>query len=305
LFSFQFLCRILFCVNPETSGEQVDKTRFSQGLSLLRQPALPLVSMVQFFFQTGDFATVADVIAEMPEPIETGYARYDHPRQLLQQHLSSLQLLEQYRDTQTPDTKVVDTAGTPLDPMSAVTALVSQQVIEQELEAINSALCAPCGCTLCCVGPVKNMAQEFFEIPLNNAEADLFPLPRFDSSLTRGACAMDDDSLVLEGHAFYFRDTPALFHWKNGWSMILPRQSACPALADSGQCRIYDDRPQVCRKPQIFSYVLEPDKQKSTFCLRGALLAILDCPYVQLLRDEIADYAAACELELVLKGNKQ
>jgi Fe-S-cluster containining protein len=116
---------------------------------------------------------------------------------------------------------------------------------------------------------------------------------------------LDDHSLELEGRPFYTRETPALFHWQNGWSMILPRETACPALADNGRCLVYNNRPQVCRRPQIFSYVLEQTDQENTFCLRGSLLAILDCPYVQQLREQIAAYAAACELELVLKGNKQ
>ena len=39
--------------------------------------------------------------------------------------------------------------------------------------------------------------------------------------------------------------------------------------------------------------------------LRETLLAVIDCPYVQTLQEEIAAYAAACELELVLRENKQ
>jgi hypothetical protein len=43
---------------------------------------------------------------------------------------------------------------------------------------------------------------------------------------------------------------------------------------------------------------------KDLYRLRRSLLAITDCPYVRDLRDEIAGYAAACELHLVLKQNK-
>jgi hypothetical protein len=38
--------------------------------------------------------------------------------------------------------------------------------------------------------------------------------------------------------------------------------------------------------------------------LRRTLLAIIDCPYVEVLQEEIAAYAAACELNLVIKRNK-
>ena len=68
---------------------------------------------------------------------------------------------------------------------------------------------------------------------------------------------------------------------------------------------MYLIRPQVCRRPQIFSYILENTDQTDQYRLRGSLLAVTDCPYVQVLQEEIAAYAAACELELVLKGNKQ
>ena len=39
--------------------------------------------------------------------------------------------------------------------------------------------------------------------------------------------------------------------------------------------------------------------------IRQSLLAVTDCPYVGELQNEIADYAAASELHLLLKQNKQ
>ena len=189
--------------------------------------------------------------------------------------------------------------------MSALTALVSQRIMEDELGAINSALCGPCGCTLCCIGPDRTMKQEFFEIPLQDEEVDLFSIVRHDNPDIRSHQAMDDQALELEGKPFYKRSDPELFHWQHGWSLILPRKSSCPGLEENGRCRVYDNRPQVCRKPQIFSYVLEENEHQVQYRLRNSLLAVTDCPYVQVLQDEIAAYAAACELELVLKGNKQ
>lgn len=284
---------------------QVDTDRFEQGLKLLQQPALPLVTMVQFLFLTGDFSTVAEVIEEMPQPIETGYTRYDEPRQLLRGHLPHLLVLEALKAGDTSGPRVVDEAGNQLDPMSAVTAMISQQVMEQELEAVNSALCAPCNCTLCCVGPETCMEQHFFEIPLQDGEQDSFSLPRHDTAQSRQARAMDAEPLQLENIPFYACSQPALVHWQTGWSMILPRGTSCPALGKDNRCRIYDNRPRVCRKPQIFSYVLEPTEDIDVFCQRNTLLAVTDCPYVQQLSNEVAAYAAACELQFVVQGNKQ
>ena len=288
-----------------TGGAQVKKDHFREGIALLKQPVLPLISMVNFLYLTGDFATVAEVIAEMPEPIETAYALYEHPRELLGRYRHCFVLLEELKGDKKRPPKVVDVAGNELDPMSAVSALVSQQVLEQELEAINAALCGPCGCSLCCVGPDETMEQHFFEIPLQEEEKELFPLLRHDDPASRSRLAMDEKPLFLADKPFYAGDEPALFHWQNGWSMILPRQTTCPGLADDGRCQVYEIRPGVCRKPQIFSYVLEPADADDSYRFRGSLLAITDCPYVRQLQDKIAAYAAACELEIVLKGNKQ
>ncbi len=76
---------------------------------------------------------------------------------------------------------------------------------------------------------------------------------------------------------------------------------------------MYRDRPGVCRKPQIFSYVLEEiqaavgDTGKApipAFTAQKKILAVWDCPYVQELRDEIGAYAQICDLEPVFKTNK-
>ena len=281
------------------------KEDFQAGLDLLGQPVLPLVSMVQFLYLTGEFATVAEVIEEMPEPIETGYAVYEQPRELLRRHGPTLALLEQLKTDKAMVEQVVDDTGRAVDRMTALTALVGQRVVEAELEPINSLLCGPCGCTLCCTGPDESMAQEFFEIPLQDEETALFAVPVHDNAGTRARLAMDDDPLQLDGVPFYRMAGPGLVHWRNGWSLILPRSSSCPSLAADGRCQVYVDRPLVCRRPQIFCYIVEPTGREREFRFRNSLLAVSDCPYVQLLQDEIAAYAAANELELVIRGNKQ
>jgi len=283
----------------------VEKEDLQEGIALLGQPVQPLVSMVQFLYLTGPFDRVEEVIDEMPEPIETGYALYENPRALLRSHLEHLRMLEGLKSGEEIEHKVVNESGEPVDDMMARASLVSQRIMEDELEAINSVLCGPCGCTLCCTGPNKTMNQEFFEIPLTAEEKELFSVTRHDSADCRSRRALDDEVLQVAGVPFYKLQDPGLFHWQNGWSLILPRESSCPGLEENGRCRVYLTRPQVCRRPQIFSYILEKTDKPDQFRLRNSLLAVTDCPYVQVLREEIAAYAAACEMELVLKGNKQ
>ena len=69
----------------------VEKDALQQGMALLAQPVLPLVSMVQFLYMTGDFATVDEVINQMPPDIETGYATYRDPIAALQPYADLLQ----------------------------------------------------------------------------------------------------------------------------------------------------------------------------------------------------------------------
>ncbi|HHO48983.1 MAG TPA: YkgJ family cysteine cluster protein [Desulfobacteraceae bacterium] len=283
--------------------------QYADGLRLLRQPVLPLVSMLQFLFMFGTRTSVAEVIGELPEPIETAGALYDRPRDLLRRYGRSLARLETMKQGQYSQDVVVDEENNPLDPLTADFVLLQQEVLTAELERINSLLCGPCGCDLCCTGPDAGMAQEFFEIPLDQAELESFPLTRHDSPASRRHRADDEDELQLDGRPFYRLDEPVLVHWQNGWSLILPKGSDCPNLAPgTTRCLIYSGRPEVCRRPQIFPYMVEPfegsGEAKAAYRLRRSLLAVTDCPYVSDLRDEIAAYAAACELHLVLKQNK-
>lgn len=274
---------------------------------LLSSPALPLLSIVQFIFLTGSFSTVGEVIEEIPSPIETGYTTYEQPKKILLKHNLSLKLLELIKEENEPDFVVINPDGTQLEPMTAITAMVQQLVLEKELETINSHLCSPCGCTLCCTGPSATMEQSFFEIPLQKNEIKFFPVHSYDNA-ARQYFAMDEPSLIIDKKPFYKRKKPALFHWQNGWSLIMPANTSCPNLENlTGRCQIYPDRPVVCRRPQIFPYILEPlakREGKPVYRLRQTLLAILDCPFVSALKEEIAAYGAACELEVIFKQNK-
>ncbi len=280
------------------------------GLKLLKQPVLPLVSMVQFFLMTGSFDTVEAVINELPETIETESTLYDNPIALCHQYLDQLRGFESLKSGELAVPDMVTEQGEAVDAMTAGTVWILQQVLSSELEKINSALCAPCGCVLCCTGPESSMSQEFFEIPLTVAETAVFDIPQEDTTESRQKLSMDEESLSCGDLPFYAASEPKLFHWRNGWSLILPRETRCPNLAgDTGRCKVYSDRPTVCRRPQIFPYIIEPLEEPASkeprYRIRNSLLGIIDCPYVESLKDEIAAYAAASELELVLSQNKQ
>lgn len=283
-----------------------NKELFSAGLDQLRKPVLPLIGIVQFLLVTGDFGSVEEVIAQLPETIETGYAVYKHPALDLAPYATFLQPIVDLKAGKGPEQRVVTGDGGPVDAMTATSALVAQGVLTHELERINSLLCAPCHCTLCCVGPGAAMAQSYFEIPLQTGEAEFFPLARIDSAASRTHRVEGEPPLQVDGRNFFDRSDPVLIHWQHGWSLILPREKSCPNLADSGRCQVYPHRPQVCRRPQIFPYMVEPVAVdgESVLRLRQALLAVVDCPYVRLLQEEIAAYAAACELEIIFRHNK-
>lgn len=289
-----------------THGQPTEAGGATAGGELLAHPVLPLVGMVEFFLVTGDFSRVEEVIDQLPAPIETPYAVYDRPGDLLRRHLEILRLLED-RETGLPE--ILDGDGEPLPRLQAAGSLVRQRILTRELETVNSALCAPCGCTLCCVGPDQEMRQEFFEIPLTGREIDLFDLARVDNPSSRQTGSGDEPVLAVDGRPFYRRREPLLVRWRNGWSLILPRKTRCPHLDDQGRCRIYPQRPEVCRRPQIFPYVLEPldpaADGSARYRLRNALLAVVDCPYVARLRETIAGYGAACELEVIFRRNKE
>ena len=270
---------------------------------------MPLVSMVQFLFMTGPFTTVAEVIAELPEPIETDRSVYEHPRSLLQEYDDILCKYEQLKKGDYSDVQVMDEQGRAVDAFTAAGALIQQEIMTRELERINSALCAPCGCTLCCVGPDDVMAQEFFEIPLQPDELDLFSVSRHENDESLKSSPYDDNELLCNGLPFYRIDGPGVFHWRTGWSLILPKGSLCPNLdGETGRCQVYEERPRVCRRPQMFPYLVEPvgkeQDEQEAFRIRESLLAIVDCPYVRDLQGEIAEYASASGLQLILKQNK-
>jgi len=289
----------------------MDTAQFQAGLERLEQPILPLVRLVELLYLTGPFVTVSEVLAELTEPIET-VVRYPEPAKALAPYLDLLAEFHRLKDPTPANYAVFDHEASPLSAMEAIDLWVAQQVVNRELEAINSLLCGPCGCNLCCIGPSPELRQVFFEIPLEGKETDLFPLSRIDTEESRRLTADHEPPLTMEGLPFH-EQGPALYHWRSGWSLILPRESACPQLHEGRTCTIYPRRPQVCRRPQIFAYILDrtpaDDQAGATVAVpafrhEGKILAIWDCPYVRRFQSEIATYAERCELEPIFKENK-
>jgi len=277
-----------------------NKKKYLDGLELMRRPVLPLVRLFFLLYLTGPFQTAAELIDELNEELETGGVTYPDPKTALAPYLDELAGLEILKKGGRPD-PVFSEQDEPLDPMEALETLVCHRVLVRELETVNSLLCHPCGCSLCCTGPDAGMEQEFFGIPLAEEETELFGLEVEDTPESRATDPYSGDEYAPGGVPFY-RQGAGIHRFRTGFSLILPKGERCPNLDSGGGCAIYPDRPEVCRRPQIFSYLIEESGEKKT--ARGKLLAVTDCPYVRDLEEEIAAYAASCGLELVLRQNK-
>ncbi len=282
---------------------------FATGAAMLANPILPLARIVQMLYITGPFERIAPILDEFNEPVEMAASIYPDPKALLLPYLEDLQLFEQLKYPGQENPLIFDETLAPLDRLESLELLVTQRILARELEKINSLLCGPCGCTLCCLGPSGEMGQVFFEIPLHEQETTLFSIPRIDTEESRQAGPYAEPPLLVEGVPF-FQAPPALYHWRKSWSLILPKGGACPNLErTSGGCTIYPDRPDTCRRPQIFPYALERRPEHGTaerpaYIARRKLLAVWDCPYVQELREEIGVYAQLCSLTPIFKRNK-
>jgi Fe-S-cluster containining protein len=286
----------------------VIKQSHKNALARLRQPLLPLARLLQILFLTGPFAGISDVLAELHEPIES-QCRYDDPQAAAIPYLDILQNFAMVKNTKPLEFIVVDEEKRPLDRLEALELWIAQQILARELGLINSLLCGAEHCDLCCTGPLPGARHDFFEIPLADNETAVFNLAKIDSGASRRHAAADDQPLELDDQPFYQRKDPALYHWRRGWSLILPQHTACPNLDEKGRCRIYNERPLVCRQPQIFPYLLEANEQPTAdgtkvYTARRKLLAIWDCPYVRKFQEEIAAYAELCGLEAIFKENK-
>lgn len=297
------------------SLEVVHSSSWIEARSSLARPIWPLCHLTTLLYLTGPFERVEETVAALPSPVETANLTYPTPRAAIEPFVDLLRPLHQLKgsadmtDLNHGPCFTVD--GEPLDPWDRLMALVQQRVLERELEGINSLLCGPCRCTLCCTGPEARARQEFFEIPLTDTESRLFDLSRVDTPASRSSTAQTEPELKVHGRPFY-REPQGLYRWANGWSLILPRDARCPHLRPEGTCAIYAERPHVCRRPQIFAMVLEKAYDADTTypgpgvqVRRESLLAVWDCPYVKTLREEIVRYAELTGLAMVFRENKE
>ncbi len=281
----------------------MDSEILQQQGDMLRQPLLPLVRLCALLFLATPEDDITSLVGSLTEPVDTGDVTYDNPAAILAPYIDLLADLAILKGRGQLPVTILDTSGTAIDPFEAVDLWVSHRILVRELEQINGRLCAPCNCTLCCTGPDGD--HFFFEIPLSEKETDLFTgLPRIDSEKSRRTTAYDDPPLMVKDRPFYEHD-PCLVRWRTGFGMILPRNGRCTHLDRDGRCAIYPQRPEVCRRPQIFSYLLEQDRENpDTFTTRRTLLAVWDCPYVRQMEDAIAEYGRLCGLEVLFRQNK-
>jgi Fe-S-cluster containining protein len=306
--------------------EAEKNTQNADGIDLLKQPVLPLVNMVEFLYLTGPFKKINEVLSRITKPIELEGIQFEKPQQILRPYETLLQEFEVIKGEKKLSVNlpfIVDEKQKPVAKRQALELWIKQQILSRELEKINSILCGPCVCVLCCTGPNSEfdnlsgfkgkMRQEFFEIPLKDSEVDIFTLTRIDTEESRKLTAQSEPSLQL-GRLPFYKQEIALYHWQNGWSLILPEGTTCPQLVrDTKRCMVYEKRPEVCRKPQIFPYVLEKttDTAKRSdgvlipvYMARNSVLAVWDCPYVRKYQDEIGTYAEMSGLEPVFRKSK-
>ncbi len=283
---------------------------WQMGLDMLQKPVWPLCNMVCLLYLTTDYESLDELFMQLPSELETQAGIYRVPLVVLDPYRPFLKAMEYLKRGEVPPglPRVISPEGGPVDTFDQVNTWIKQKVLEKELEQINSMLCAPMHCTLCCTGPAPEHEKEYFEIPLRDNEVGLFTTQSIDTEESRAKNPEDETPFLVKGTPFY-RAPSAVYHWRKGWSLILPKGSSCPNLGEDGRCHIYLERPYVCRKPQIFPMVLEaqdplyPDKGE--LILHDVLLAVTDCPYVEELREQILDYAALYGLKVVFKANKK
>lgn len=302
--------------------------KHSSGLELLRRPLVPLTYLVSRIFLTTGLESVEATIAKLKDNINLEGVSYDQPSAILAPYLDLLKPYELFKKgvLTSPSIVVVNGDKEPVDPVAALILQVKQNMVSRELEQINSALCGQYNCTICCRGPVEGEENGFFELPIEDDEIALIDLPRVDTESTRNTNAYADPPLAVNAQAFYF-GPPALYRWREKWGMILTRNSVCPNLEPStGRCLKYENRPSVCRLPQIFPIVLEkvfdPDFVKAIaerldypmgglsdinnyYVAREKILAVWDCPYVREYKHEIIRFAETSSLEPVFRSNKK
>jgi Fe-S-cluster containining protein len=284
----------------------MNSAEWQAGLHHLKHPLWPLTKLCILLYLTSPYETWEELLQALPPELSVDETIYEDPAsKLTHVHMNTrwLELLRQGSGGNGLPV-VINEGNDTLDMFSTVLCLLKQQVMEAELETVNSLFCASMKCALCCKGPEPDAVQEFFEIPLQPQELSLFAFQPIETPFQGGFDACSADIFQIDERPFYLLP-PAVYHWRHGYSLILTKGASCPHLTGNMRCNIYEKRPNVCRKPQIFAYVLEQQPDKPHVSLeRDTLLAITDCPYVRLLEKELERYAVLNEVTLMLKPNK-
>ncbi len=279
--------------------------------AIFQKPIWPLVEFSGFLYMATPFEEPQQLFEEMPFPLELKGSLVYESLECIEPYKTELFdfLLAIKGQFKSSLPYLFDISGQKLDYFSTIHFFFKQIVLEKELLHINSLLCAESYCTLCCEGPSKEAEKLFWEIPLSGKETDLFDCQVISTDKSRGKTS--EDELLIDGSPFYELEKPAIIFWSSGPALILPKGVRCPNLHTNGLCKRYETRPYTCKKPQVFSYILDTSplspagKDKNSFTVRNSVLAVWDCPYVKRLKDDIATYVTLCDAEMVFMENKQ
>lgn len=284
----------------------MNNAEWQAGLQHLKTPLWPLTKLCILLYLTSPYQTWEELLQALPQELSVDNTIYKAPAsKLTPLHLNTqwLGLLKNGKNSTELPT-VVNERNDILDMFSTVLCLIKQHVMQMELETVNSLFCSSMKCSLCYEGPKSNAIQEFFEIPLQPKELSLFTLKIVETPFQGGFDPYSTDTFQIDGKPFYLLP-PAIYHWRHGYSLILPKGAVCQHLSQNMRCNIYEKRPDVCKRPQIFAYVMEQPPNKPHIAIeRNTLLAVTDCPYVRMLENELERYAVLNEVTLMLKPNK-
>ncbi len=283
----------------------MNSAEWQTGLKHLKTPYWPLTKLCILLYLTSPYQTWEKLLQALPQEFSVDNTVYEAPASKLAHLRLNTQWLELLKNAGNSKElpTILNESNEILDMFSTVLCLLKQQVLQTELETVNSLFCSSMKCSLCCEGPKFNAVQEFFEIPLLPKELLLFALNTIETPFQGGFDPYSADTFQIDGKPFYTLP-PAIYHWRHGYSLILPKGATCPHLTQM-RCNIYEKRPDVCRRPQIFAYVMEQLPDKPHIAMeRNTLLAVTDCPYVRLLENELERYTVLNEVTLMLKPNK-
>ena len=141
---------------------------FATGAAMLANPTLPLVRIVQMPYITGPFKRIARFSMN-----STNRWRWRPAPTLIPKRCSCpiLKTCNCSSSLNIPGRRSRWTASNRLN------FWVAQRILARELENINSLLCGPCDCQLCCLGPSGEMGQVFLRAPCKSKKTTCSAFP--------------------------------------------------------------------------------------------------------------------------------